>query len=221
MRSALLFGDYAFDREARSLSRAGHAIDLSPKAFALLAALLEVRPRALSKAELHDLLWPGTCVSHYSLPRVVAEVRRSLGDRRRPARFVRTVHAFGYAFCGEVRDPEGSPPAVAPGTARFALFWQARAFPLSPGETLIGRDPDCAVRIDLPLVSRRHARVEVAGGAATIEDLGSKNGTSMAGKRVLRPTRMVDGAEIVLASEVLTFRDFGGLRSTRTAPKAD
>jgi DNA-binding winged helix-turn-helix (wHTH) protein len=215
---ALVFGDCVFDPGARGLTRAGRAVALSPKAFELLLALLGSRPRALSKAELHDHLWPGTFVSHYSLPRVVAEVRRALGDRRHPARFVRTVHGFGYSFCGEAR-PLPAADAEPPTTrSRFGIVWQSRDLPLVAGETLIGRDPECTVRIDRPLISRRHARIRIDGGAATIEDLGSKNGTSVGGKRVSRPTNLADGAEIVVGSEVLVFRDSGSLRTTRTGP---
>ena len=215
---SLVFADYVFDSGARSLTRAGRAIALSPKAFELLLALLEARPRALSRAELHDRLWPGTFVSHYSLPRVVAEARRALGDRRLRARFLRTVHGFGYSFCGEAQAPVVlSTPLPAAGS-RFGIAWQGQTLPLLPGETLIGRDPECAVRIDLPLISRRHARIRIAGDVATIEDLGSKNGTSLRGRQVSRPTHLDDGAEIVVGSEVLSFRDSGPLRSTRTGP---
>jgi two-component system, cell cycle response regulator len=42
---------------------------------------------------------------------------------------------------------------------------------------VIGRDPGCSVWLDVPGVSRRHARILVEGQAATIEDLGSTNGT--------------------------------------------
>jgi DNA-binding winged helix-turn-helix (wHTH) protein len=215
---ALVFGDCVFDPGARSLTRAGRALALSPKAFELLLALLDARPRALSRAELHDRLWPGTFVSHYSLPRVVAEVRRALGDRRHPAQFLRTVHGFGYSFCGEAQALAGPAAPPSPPGSRFGIVWKSRTLPLVSGEILIGRDPECAVRIDLPLISRRHARIRIEGNVATLEDLGSKNGTSMGGRRVSRPTHLADGAEIVVGSEVLVFRDSGPLRSTRTGP---
>ncbi len=214
----LTFGDFVFDPGARSLARAGRAVALSPKAFELLLALLDARPRALSRAELHDRLWPATFESHYSLPRVVAETRRALGDRRQPARFLRTVHGFGYSFCGDAQalaGPVAPPPATE---SRFGVVWQSRTVPLVSGESLIGRDPECAVRIDLPLISRRHACIRIVGGVATIEDLGSKNGTSLGGRRVSRPANLDDGAEIVVGSEVLVFRDSGPEGSTRTGP---
>ena len=214
----LQFGNCVFDGEARSLTRAGRGVSLSPKAFALLQALLVARPRALSSGELHDRLWPGTYVTHTSLPRVVAEVRKALGDRRREARFVRTVHGFGYAFCGEATLAPSQDPAATDPPSRVGVVWQAREITLSEGEALIGRGRDCVVRIDLPEISRHHARIRVAGEAATIEDLGSKNGTCVGGRLVSGPTDLHDGAEIVVGSEVLVFRSRGSARSTRTGP---
>ena len=83
------FGECVFDAEARELTRGGSAVQLSPKAFLLLSFLLEHRPRAVSRTELHDLIWPRVFVSYTSLPRLVTEVRRALADRSRPPRFVR------------------------------------------------------------------------------------------------------------------------------------
>lgn len=48
----------------------------------------------------------------------------------------------------------------------------------------IGRASDCRVRFYDPLVSRKHARVFHADGRWRIEDLGSRNGTTFAGKRI-------------------------------------
>ena len=116
MRVRLRFGDWVFDGESRELRGPEGAVHLSPKAFELLGVLLESRPRALSKAELHDRLWANTFVSDSNLASLVKEIRRALGDPvRRPA-FLRTVHGFGYSFCGEAH--RGDPaPRDRPGTA--------------------------------------------------------------------------------------------------------
>jgi pSer/pThr/pTyr-binding forkhead associated (FHA) protein len=55
-------------------------------------------------------------------------------------------------------------------------------------------------------VSRRHARIIVVSGAATIEDLGSTNGTHVNGERISVPTRLAPGNEVALGSEVLQVR---------------
>lgn len=93
------FGDCEYDAEAYEVRRAGRHVDLSPKAFELLRSLIEARPRALSRAELHHRLWPGTFVADTSLPHLVADLRRGLGDSPRQSLYLRTVHRYGYAFC--------------------------------------------------------------------------------------------------------------------------
>lgn len=57
--------------------------------------------------------------------------------------------------------------------------WSA---PLEPG-ALIGRGKACDLRLLDVLVSRRHARVCECGGDTAIEDLGSRNGVYVNGRR--------------------------------------
>lgn len=87
-----------FDADTREVFRAGKPVHVSPKAFALLEALIERRPKAISKDELHKLLWPDTFVSDANLPNLVAELRETLGDDAHESRIIRTVPRFGYAF---------------------------------------------------------------------------------------------------------------------------
>jgi Tol biopolymer transport system component/DNA-binding winged helix-turn-helix (wHTH) protein len=95
------FGTFTLDIETRQLTSAGREIHLEPKAFELLSALVLERPKALSKADLQERLWPGTFVSEANLSNLVAQIRAALGDPARASKFVRTAHRFGYAFCGE------------------------------------------------------------------------------------------------------------------------
>ena len=106
------FGEFRFDPATRQLFRAGVELPLSPKAFELLRLLIEHRPRALSKSELQQLLWPATFVSEGNLPLLVSQIRAALGDCRKRARFVRTVHRFGYSFCGSVIEPAIARPTA-------------------------------------------------------------------------------------------------------------
>jgi DNA-binding winged helix-turn-helix (wHTH) protein len=93
MRRQLSFGPFTLDADARQLVHGSDRrhVHLSPKAFDLLTLLAEARPRAISKQELRDRLWPSTFVSEATLASVVAEVRDALGERGREGRYVRTV----------------------------------------------------------------------------------------------------------------------------------
>ena len=194
----IVFGECVLDTQTRLLLRAGSPAHLTPKAFELLHALLEHRPRVLSKAELRQRLWPDTHVLEANLPNLVAEVRGAVGDAARNPRFIRTVHGFGYAFCGEATDPG---PAALPGTERpfvYRLEWTHGLAALAEGEYLLGRHRDSVVPIDTHAVSRRHARLRVGGGEAILEDLASRNGTFVRGERLAGPARLVDGDEFQL-----------------------
>jgi pSer/pThr/pTyr-binding forkhead associated (FHA) protein len=52
------------------------------------------------------------------------------------------------------------------------------------GRILVGQSPACAVRLADPAASRRHAALELAGGALRVTDLGSTNGTWVNGLRI-------------------------------------
>jgi DNA-binding winged helix-turn-helix (wHTH) protein len=212
------FGDCVYDSGARQVVRESQPLQLSPKAMELLGALLLNRPRALARQELCDLLWPSTHVSYASLARTVNELRRAIGDSAKTPRFVRTVHGYGYAFSG----PAAGDPMEAEAAEHFActLLWGGREIALSDGDNLIGRAPDCQVRIDSPKISRHHARIRVAGAVVLLEDLGSKNGTYVNKKRAEGPTPLADGADICVGSAVLTFRAGGSLGSTETEGRA-
>ena len=210
----MTFGDYRLDIGSRQLFRGAAELHLSPKAFELLRALLENRPRAMSKAELHERLWPATFVTEANLASVVAELRRVLDDDPRAPEFVRTVHGFGYAFVGEV--DAGRAPAAA--RQSCWIVWRGREIPLADGEHIIGRDRTAAVPLDFPSVSRRHARLVVAGQRVTIEDLGSKNGTLVGMTPVTRPTPVADLDEIQIGSARMTIRILREGEPTETIP---
>jgi DNA-binding winged helix-turn-helix (wHTH) protein len=209
------FGDCVFDSDMRQLQRGATAIDLPPKTLLLLEALLEQRPRPVSKQELQDRLWPDTFVAESNLARLVAELRHAVGDEGSEPRLIRTVHRFGYAFAGEA---QALPPARGtPAAASAWLRWRDRDYPLSEGENLLGRGEDCVVTLPSGKVSRRHARIRVAKGEAVLEDLGSKNGTYVGDRRVEGPTALADGDEIRLGSVVFVFRARPAAGSTETA----
>jgi DNA-binding winged helix-turn-helix (wHTH) protein len=209
------FGEFALDPEAHELTRSGRRVPLTPKAFQLLELLVERRPRAVSKAQIHDSLWPGTHVTEASLARVANEVRKALGDDAREPRYLRTVYGFGYAFVAQATEQDKAPPARGP-LFSCRLIWGKREIPLVEGENVLGRVEDAAVWIDSTKISRRHARILVSGGKATLEDLGSKNGTYLRGKKLSAPAVLSDGDEISVGAVVLVFRSARAAGSTKT-----
>jgi DNA-binding winged helix-turn-helix (wHTH) protein len=210
------FGDFTLDRDTRQLLRGERELPLEPKAFELLELLLSCRPRALSKAAIRDRLWPRTFVSESTLSGLVVDLRAALGDAARRPLYLRTVRGFGYAFCGDAADAGGDSRPDRRGP-RLRLFWGEREIPLGQGENVLGRVEGAAAWIDSPTVSRRHARILVSGSRATLEDLGSKNGTFLRGERIDAPARLADGDEVRFGHVRMTFRVFPGGASTATA----
>jgi DNA-binding winged helix-turn-helix (wHTH) protein len=210
------FGECVLDSDTRELLVRGSAVHLSPKGLQFLELLLENRPRALSKSEIHEKLWPGTFVSDGTLTSLLAEVRSAIEDEAHEPRFVRTVHRFGYAFSGTAEEVQARRRASAPQVA-YRLFWGPREIALEEGETILGRDPDAAVFIDHTSVSRRHARIVITGDSAIVEDLQSKNGTFVRGERLNAPSSLADGDDLKIGSVAMKFRVFPLSGSTATA----
>jgi pSer/pThr/pTyr-binding forkhead associated (FHA) protein len=80
----------------------------------------------------------------------------------------------------------------------------------------VGRDPDCAVSLEDMSVSRHHARIVISNGAATIEDLGSKNGTCVNGRRITDVTTVENGDQIRVGSVSMVYQRLSTLPSTLT-----
>jgi DNA-binding winged helix-turn-helix (wHTH) protein len=201
----LTFGSWTLDVARRLLLRDGSPAPLSPKAFDLLTLLAEHDERAFSKAELHQHLWPNTFVSDGSLTILVAEIREVLQDDAQRPEFVRTVQRFGYAFCAAVTKETPSKTSSFRGVGW--VVWGDKCVRVAEGETILGRSVAAGVRLDVPGVSRRHARIAAApGGAVTIEDLGSRNGTYVRGEPITGAIALADGDEIRLGPVAVVFR---------------
>jgi DNA-binding winged helix-turn-helix (wHTH) protein len=198
----LKFGDCLLDLRARRLERGNKVVPLEPKMYELLEVLIKRRPAVVTNSELDELLWPNVYVARTSLTRLVSELRGVLGDTPRDSRVIRTVYKAGYAFCADVT----CLPPVQSSPATIEVLWMKQSLPLTDGEHIAGRDAECSLVIDGTTVSRRHARLTVARGAATIEDLDSTNGTYVNGTRISTPTPLVPGDEFAVGSEVLRVR---------------
>jgi DNA-binding winged helix-turn-helix (wHTH) protein len=188
---------------ARRLWRANDELHLTPKAFDLLALLVEHRPDAVSKRAIHERLWHGTFVSDVTLHSLVSELRRTLADVPGAPRLVRTVHGFGYAFIGAINAPAAG--LEAPRHLRGWLVGDAGRLSLFDGNNVLGRSADDVIELPSSTVSRRHAAIRFTANI-TLEDLGSKNGTFLRDEPVAGPVPLADGDRVRFGSLVLTFR---------------
>ena len=211
----LQFDDLTFDSDTRQVWTGKKEVRLSPKAFDLLALLIACRPKAVSKADIRDHLWPGTFVSDSSLPSLVSEIRDAIADHRRKPGLLRTLHGFGYAFHAE-QGLATPPEAPANDLPNGWLIGSTAEVALLPGENIIGREGDGVILVKSSTVSRRHARIAIDTSGAVVEDLGSKNGTYVNDRRIDAPTPVVDGDQVRIGSLLFTFRLSQGNETTET-----
>jgi DNA-binding winged helix-turn-helix (wHTH) protein len=209
------FAQFAIDSETRQLLSHGREIHLSPKAFDLLCALIETRPKVMDKADLRARIWPNTYVVDANLNILIGEIRRALGDGAQDSKFIRTVYGVGYAFCGTATD-DARPRTEGHGVFCW-LVCNGSSYPLAEGENIIGRDPQSHVWLDADGVSRRHAivRVDSRNRRVKLEDLGSTNGTFVERFAVETEVALNDGDLIQVGTFDLTVR----LRATDTLPE--
>ena len=214
------FGECIFDRASRELTRGGAVVHAGPKLLGLLELLLDARPRALTKGEIHHALWGATFVSDATLTSLVAELRAAIGDEARSPRFIRTIHGYGYAFFGDATVEALHPPHDRGAVAPYRLILGDREIALAAGDHVLGRSGDATILVDDAGVSRHHARITIRAHSATLLDLGSKNGTIVDGSAIRGPVELTDGAVIVLGATALKFRIVGSLGSTETVTAA-
>src|SRR5262245_9183271 len=113
-----VFGTLSVDCGQFRVERDGRPIELEPKAFDLLLLLIERRGEVVTKQEILDRVWSGTAVTDNALTRVVAQLRKALGDDARVATFIETVPTRGYRWLPE---PDQSSPQSAVGSRQSAV----------------------------------------------------------------------------------------------------
>ena len=217
---AYRFGPFVYDAVSRRLLREGVEVTLTHKNRELLLFFLQNPRRLLTRAEIVEKAWGDVAVTDDAVRAQVAKLRKVLGGRR--DEFLRMVRREGYRWEAEVSVEAAAPPrplrSVSPADApRFRLVLNDREVQLLEGPNVIGRDPDSALWIDDVSVSRRHARIVVAGGRARLEDLESTNGTYLNRRKISRPEPLSNGDEIRIGVARIVFRTVSRLGTTRSA----
>lgn len=78
-------------------------------------------------------------------------------------------------------------------------------YDLQPGETVVGRNPDCTISLDFHGVSRRHFQVSTLEESTIVTDLGSANGTYLNNEKLVTPTVLARGDVIKIGSIAMKY----------------
>ncbi|MCV0394183.1 MAG: winged helix-turn-helix domain-containing protein [Rhizobiaceae bacterium] len=122
------FGSFVLDLGRMTLFDGDRPVELRPKAFDTLKALVARAGRVVSKDELVGEVWPGIFVNDDALAQCVRDVRKALGDEAQT--MIRTVPKRGYLFAGNVtvEEHDGQPrasQAVSPSGRRITVVASA------------------------------------------------------------------------------------------------
>jgi DNA-binding winged helix-turn-helix (wHTH) protein/predicted ATPase len=170
------FGPFHLDESNAQLKRAGQAVDLQPKALAVLCELARRPGQLITKDQLLDAVWGHVHVSESVLKTIVSHLRAALDDDARAPRCIETVSRRGYRFVAAVEGGAAGAPATARpagGAAVPAPAMPGPPAPLAPAAAttptvpLVGRD-DAQARLQAALAAaqaRQRRLVLVAGEA--------------------------------------------------------
>ncbi len=87
----------------------------------------------------------------------------------------------------------------------YRLRYQAHDLELQIGDFVVGRSTECQLSLDDPLVSRKHAVLRVTAEKVTVQDLGSRNGVLVNGKRVEGAHPLAAGDKVGIGSQEMVF----------------
>jgi TolB-like protein len=113
MQPSVSFGPFRFEPPSGRLWSGEREVRLTPKAAAVLSALLARAGEPVSKEALFASVWPNTVVSDDALASCIQELRRALADDPKEPRFIETRHRRGYRFVANLA-PAADQAAAAP-----------------------------------------------------------------------------------------------------------
>src|SRR5262245_33780983 len=102
MDQGVSFGRHRFDLGTGRLWSGKREVKLTPKAAAVLKALVTRAGQPVRREELFASVWKGTVVSDDALMSCIQELRRALADDAKRPRFIETRHRRGYQFVARV-----------------------------------------------------------------------------------------------------------------------
>ncbi len=116
------FKSFRLDVGERQLLNEGEPVALTPKAFDVLAALVERGGHLIEKDELLKTVWADSFVEEANIPRIVHTLRRVLGEDDNGNKFIETVAKKGYRFVAGVDEIyEPTAPKSVNGKQDFSI----------------------------------------------------------------------------------------------------
>jgi len=108
-----LFNAFRLDTANHLLWRNDERVSITPKAFDVLAHLVENAGQVVTQDKILEALWPETYVNPEVLRKYILEIRKALGDRTGKPEFIETLPKRGYRFVASVVDEHiADPPAL-------------------------------------------------------------------------------------------------------------
>lgn len=107
------FGEFQLDEADARLSRAGVPVELPPRAFAVLCALLRTPGQLVLKDALLDAVWGHQHVSESVLKTTISQLRSALADDAKQPRYIETASRRGYRFIAALAGTSVAAPATA------------------------------------------------------------------------------------------------------------
>ena len=205
-RGTFCVGEWIVEPQLGRLTRGGTTVSLELKVMDVLLCLAREAGMLVTRQDLIDSVWATEFVSDNTLTHAIAELRSALGDDAKSPSYIETIHRRGYRLLLGAFEPDETQTAAANRPSCFYIIRGDRNVPLRDGKNLIGRIPWATVTIDSLQVSRRHASIVVDESTALLEDLRSKNGTYLNGRRLDDPAPLTDGDRIALGSYVVVLQ---------------
>lgn len=221
MTGAFRFAEFELDVAAYALRHRDESVKLERIPMEVLILLVERAGTLVERSEIQTQLWGReTFVEHdAAINTAIRKIRHALGDDAARPRFVETVVGKGYKFIAPLESvtalmQTGEPAARGraeqsarerPLFPRYSVTVGKQEFLLNSAETLLGREPSAGVYVDHPSVSRRHARISIESQGAMLQDLRSRNGTFLNGRRIDAPAKIRHNDVIGLGPITLVF----------------
>jgi DNA-binding winged helix-turn-helix (wHTH) protein/TolB-like protein/Tfp pilus assembly protein PilF len=161
------FGRFRINTGDRVLLRDQEIVQLTPKVFDILVALVESSGQVISKDSLMKKVWPDSFVEEGNLTQNISLLRKALGEGQNGHQFIETVARRGYRFVAPVLESrDGGPDSTRDNATASAAVVEPATEPTSEGEPVSASQ---AVAVQYVIGGlKRHRRVSLAALLALV-----------------------------------------------------